>query len=349
MIDTINLYHGVEPEQEARLDVSGKTFNEISQYNNPKGTTYYRKRQLLNGKIIVNYSERANREMTVVSKNRFINISSLSYLLGAETNLATVGPNSLKQALRKLEKLLKDEGIEFDVQNAKISRIDLTLNLKLPNPVFYYFPVLRLLQPTGFEKHEHDGTNLTFRKSNENSIILYDKLEQLKRSKDIPVEQNRAFFGLSKDEHVLRVEHQFRRARQAQQHLGISSVSDLMQNRNMLASVIKEEFKNMLSCINNDSLNLVKNDLNEHYILSTHIKGNETLYYHFGLLRTCNENIDETLKLICDTKGISNQRFMHRTRKKLQEALKIHKSLASAKDSDRYSELLWALRKPIWR
>lgn len=346
MIDTINLYHGVEPENAP--EISDNLLNEINQYNNPKGTTCYRKRHLLNGKVIVNYSERANRDMTVVSKNRFINISSLSYLVGAESNLATVGPTSLRRALRKLEKLLKEEGIKFDVQNARISRIDLTLNLKLPNPVYYYFPILRLLQPIGFEKHEHDGTNLTFQKSSENSIILYDKLEQLRKIKDIPVGHSRADIGLSKNEHVLRIEHQFRRARQVQQHLDITTVSELLQNRNILASTIKQEFENMLACINNEALDLAKNNLNERQILSTQIKGNETLYYHFGLLRACNENIDETLKLICDIKGISNQRFKHRTRQKLQEALQIHKSLAIAKDWDRYAELLKAIRKPIW-
>lgn len=348
MIDSCNIFGNVEPDEIVTANISKPICDEIHTYNNSKGTTENYKRHLPAGRLIINDAVITNREKNVVSENRFVNIASLAYLMYAETNEATVGPQSIRRAFNNLQIQLVREGINFDVFNAKISRLDLTLTLKVTRPVHYYFPLLRAIQPKGFEKHEHDGTNLTFRKSNENSIIIYDKVEQLTKIKHMPEAQIRARCGLKKNEHLLRFEHQFRRARQVQKHLGVTTVANLLTNQKALATFIKDEFRNMLGNIDKKHRKLANQNISERSVLSNFIQGNETLYYHFGLLKTCNYNPEEALKLICQTEGRNYQRFTHRTRQKLHEALQLHKTLMKLKNADSYEEIYEAINKPIW-
>jgi hypothetical protein len=350
MVDTIHFYNKVKQDQEPTgLSEPGyEEYDEVFIEKNPSGTSSKKKRYLLDRKIDVNESYIKDKSGSQRVSNCFVNVSSLSYVLNAKTNLATVGPRSLKRALKELDSLLKNKGIQIDVYNALLSRLDLTVTIKVSRPMAFYFPLLRTLQPKGYEKHEHDGRNLTFKENEAHSIIIYDKLFELEKKHSLQPAKIRAEYGMKKDEHLMRFEFQYRSSYQIYKHLGIKTVSELVKQRFHIKKALKAQIEGLFGRVDQSSKVTTNTLLAYHKFLSQQGKLDESLVCHYHILLNCNENIEEALQLICTIKRKHSQRFKLRTRHKLHRALEFIKQDILTQKKDQYAEILKAIETPIW-
>jgi len=350
MLDTIHFYNKVKQDQEPTgLGEPGyEEYDEVFIEKNPSGTSSKKKRYLLDRKINVNESYIKDKSGSQRVSNCFVNVSSLSYVLNAETNLATVGPRSLKRALKELDSLLKNKGIQIDVYNALLSRLDLTVTIKVSRPMAFYFPLLRTLQPKGYEKHEHDGTSLTFSQSDSHSLIIYDKVKEMTKRCKIGTKNALAQHGIGKDEHLMRFEFQYRSSYQIHKHLGIKTVSELIEQPFHIEKALKAQIEGLFGRVDQSSKATTNTLLAYHKFLSQKGKWDESLVCHYHILRNCNENIEEALQLICTIKGKHSQRFKLRTRQKLHRTLEFFKQDILSQKKDQYAEILKAIETPIW-
>lgn len=160
-------------------------------------------------------------QATVYGPSTLLVNSSLPKLLATDNVKPVATKANLALALEALERSLWSEGIEANIYDAHITRLDLCRNVALSAKVREYEPVFRSLTFPRTERRRYEADGYRW-ENDSREVVHYDK-------------------GLEKTgepSRTLRAEYRLTKSKSVKSHVGVDVVSELLKS---LAQV-KEEF-----------------------------------------------------------------------------------------------------------
>lgn len=229
-------------------------------------------------------------------------------------NYYSVGRGGLQAGLNKIQKKLNEIGVNCNIQNAKVSRMDLFKNAILAEPFSTYFPVLSLLQMPRKRMRIY-GDGFLLHSTNE-ELCIYNKIEEMRY-------QAKSIDGLPSD--VGRFELRLLNSRTIQTHLGLKYAAELLPAYDNIKEFYNTRLKEKIFKYTPDNIevlsateikelvNIFKNSGQRYWM------GNFIKYY--GIRSLLKDTSIETLKNII--KEVTEDRVLvHRLIKDLEKAEK---------------------------
>lgn len=161
----------------------------------------------------------------------FLQVSLPKFYKG--DNFNQLSDNETKKTFLKLEKYLRNEaGINTNIKDAIVTRLDTFSNIKAQYDFRDYSTLFSDLQLTRKEKFEYAGTTFLY-KNDSTQLCIYDKIEEAcnSRNKDI---KNKY---LSYPHNIIRIENRFLKKRRIRELFGFNKVSDLIHGLDDLRTV----------------------------------------------------------------------------------------------------------------
>lgn len=171
----------------------------------------------------------------------FVNIDSMSILMGHKNNIQTAWKNDIEPAIENLSQKLCAHGIYTKVDEMKVCRIDLACTLQMQNHPSAYAEIFSASEFRRLELDHHANKNPVF-KGYAEAVGIYDKTEKLLKKREI----SRKFIP-PEAKNLLRYEHQYRNTEKIIRYLGIFQVGQLLSNFGALTSKLRMEITEQLS------------------------------------------------------------------------------------------------------
>lgn len=151
---------------------------------------------------------------------------SVARLRGAGDNYAPGSHEETRAVFASVANQLASLGINVDISQACVSRLDLFKNLTMKRPCGEYGPVLDSLLPSRMKNQPYPTGCIQGNKQHQ--LGIYDKrLERVVRGRDVD----------ALPEHVLRLEYRFFRSAKVKDGLGFNTVGELLDNLERLEQV----------------------------------------------------------------------------------------------------------------
>jgi len=144
----------------------------------------------------------------------FVKLSVPKYLNGS--NFYSLDRDGLNQVLSKLERELAEFGVRFNVQDSKLSRLDVFKNVQASQPFFSYSPLFQQMKATRQNKRDYGTSFLWY--NGQQEFMVYDKIEEM-RARHIDVSQY--------PPNIVRFEHRLLNARKIKNVLQLERVREL--------------------------------------------------------------------------------------------------------------------------
>ena len=170
------------------------------------------------------------------------------------TNFQPLKKSEHFDVLDYIQKELKDIGINCNVYESDISRLDNFTNIYTDEKFFSYTSLLELLQASRKKSIEWNGETYLW-KSAEHQITIYDKIQEL--ISKIKLE------NLSKkivNSNVMRIENRFTTGRRVFNKLGFKNVFDLMQNFDTARQVHKQDIEQTIFKYEDNKIELLTSE-----------------------------------------------------------------------------------------
>jgi hypothetical protein len=152
-----------------------------------------------------------------------------------ENNYKPVDFEGTKDALKQVEKKLRDVGIRTNILTAKPCRMDSFQNVEADEPYSCYKPVLALLSGSRMTQRGYENGFLWENQSAQ--LCAYDKREKM-------IHDKLSLAGLPK--HPLRFELRALKARKIRSAYGFSNVQDLLDGYDSIRAVYVETMQKQL-------------------------------------------------------------------------------------------------------
>lgn len=143
-------------------------------------------------------------------------------------NFASLNRAEFQEALSSVEGQLRALGISLPILAGGLSRVDLFRNIILDDPFADYSSLLNRLQGKRMSACHHFGGTYYRWGNKQHCIVAYDKRAQMRS-------RNRDVSGLPL--RVMRLEYRMLKARKAKQVLGMTTLGDLAEGYDTLASI----------------------------------------------------------------------------------------------------------------
>ena len=176
-------------------------------------------------------------------------ISPRTYeLLGVYNNLHPITQSQARMAFDHLAAILKQDGIEVDLFNAYLCRVDLFKNINLDRPYECYNGLMRALRANKLKKYYHE--NSLYFANTLRIINIYDKTRELKEKRKYETEHP----------NIMRIEYRMIKKQKCTSELHYSTLGELIDNWNDLDRIFTEIidklfFKNAKYAKNNKKRN----------------------------------------------------------------------------------------------
>lgn len=144
------------------------------------------------------------------------------------SNYHPVDYKGTTEALRAVQKYLRDVGIKTNIKTASLSRVDVFRTVEADEPYQSYQPVLSMLQGQRMSKRDYGTTFLWANTQQE--ICVYDKLVEMQQRKA-------RVDGLP--ENSIRFEHRMLKGKKVRDTLGMRSAGDLLAGYDHVQSVYR--------------------------------------------------------------------------------------------------------------
>jgi hypothetical protein len=145
----------------------------------------------------------------------FVTLSVPRYLNGS--NFYSPDRGSVTAVLSELETELSEYGIRFNVQDSRLSRVDLFRNAQTSQPFLSYSPLFALMKATRQKKRDYGTSFLWF--NTQQQWMIYDKREEM-RAKGIDVSKF--------PPNIMRVEHRLLSSRKIKNTLQLERAGELV-------------------------------------------------------------------------------------------------------------------------
>lgn len=147
-----------------------------------------------------------------------------------ETNFNPLKKNEMYDVLDFLSKELKQIGINCNIYESDLSRLDTFVNINTDENFQAYTPVFSLLEATRKKAIDWNGSTYLW-KSGEHQITCYDKIEEIKsKIKDEKIKNKFA------NKNVLRIENRWTTKRKIFSKLKLKNIDELLSNYDYLRS-----------------------------------------------------------------------------------------------------------------
>lgn len=239
MIDTVRLYAGQDFKVSDECQLTVKPANHIPATGETgKEFPLYRFRdQLINGQ-----SAFLNDELVRVDINRnglIVQTEVPKWFSEKTSNFQPVSNSEFSEFRNSLKKRLEGIGINFDFDNAKLSRVDLFKNGEMRKPLSSYFNILSRLDggKARMKVFDYGAEGVTFGNT-QRGACFYDKRLQLEQ-KGFPV--------ANIPNNILRGEIRFHRSGSVQKNLGgITTFRELQGNFDILNEIYKKQLMGLV-------------------------------------------------------------------------------------------------------
>ena len=156
-------------------------------------------------------------------------ISPRTYeLLGVYNNLHPITQSQARMAFDHLAAILKQDGIEVDLFNAYLCRVDLFKNINLDRPYECYNGLMRALRANKLKKYYHE--NSLYFANTLRIINIYDKTRELKEKRKYETEHP----------NIMRIEYRMIKKQKCTSELHYSTLGELIDNWNDLDRIFTE-------------------------------------------------------------------------------------------------------------
>lgn len=241
---------------------------------------------------------------------------------------------TLDNRVRAVERLLRKRGILFDLDGAKVNRIDIARNVETKEPVGNYRPVFGLLgMPRSKRQTEYpDGYGTG---NNSRGVVIYNKgLECRGRGENVPGDR------------LMRVESQNKKTDAVKRFVGIYSYNDLVtcgveHCQDVFRQTVNELFK--FKPLDGQKIIPFDNGIEEMQRLKTMYRQSWEKKYRamFGFddLVALHGGIENYLHMVADVAG--NRQTANRVQRELHELMRTRERLMKHSSVSRlYNELL---------
>ena len=146
-------------------------------------------------------------------------------VLNPRHNLNPYNKDQAKLALNKLYNSLCEDGIELELENSLLSRVDLFKNIYLNHPFESYTPLFETLRASRLKKLPHESSwyfNNTLR-----GIIIYDKKGQMKDTQKIE----------KSNTSIVRFEYRMKKRQKCKNDLPFDTFGELIDGWDSLPSI----------------------------------------------------------------------------------------------------------------
>ena len=150
-------------------------------------------------------------------------------------NYHPLDKRALTQGLQQIQQEMLTHGVKANILEAKLTRIDIFVNLILHHPFEKYLPILAILHFPGTVPRVYNPTGYLFANTQQ-AIAIYDKPAEMEsRGRDIS----------DQPEHVMRIEYRLFTHRNIKKVTDIESVEKLLKNYTRVEDI----FKNAMSTL----------------------------------------------------------------------------------------------------
>lgn len=149
---------------------NGDIETEIPLWTDPHGKNHYGRKAYHNGKLL---------NVTIDDKGARVKFS-LPKVYTGNLNIEPLTKVESNIAFDKVQKILSDIGIDTDIREGIISRVDLFKNGIMENPVPYYLRLLGGL-PEGTRMKKRDYGETVLFHNTQREVCLYDKVQELEK------------------------------------------------------------------------------------------------------------------------------------------------------------------------
>jgi len=234
MIDKLKLYtDDYEIKQGAALIIQPEkiTYNKTNEKTPKKGF-------FSSGKKIVFFDE---KKKPILGEKAFLNNKdNLPYSVDIKSpdhlsvefnpskifhnhNYYSITNQQLGIVCNQLQKDLDEKGIKLNINDMKVSRIDLAQNYKMKYPYINYSNLFGLLSGKRLKSSSYPSYYSFRNKSRE--VVFYDKLLELKEVQKLDFLK----FGINENENILRNELRFKNAKTTKNNLELEKINQLFQ------------------------------------------------------------------------------------------------------------------------
>jgi hypothetical protein len=186
----------------------------------------------------------------------FVNIKSMSILMGQKNNIKTAWKDDIKPALENLSQKLDEYGIYTKVDDMKVCRIDLACTMQMLNHPSTYAETFETSEFKRLKLDQFTNKNLVF-KGYAEVVNIYDKTERQIQKREMSKN-----FIPPEAQNLLRYEHQYRNTEKIVKYLGISVVGQLDSNFGTLTSKLRMEITEQLAIMTDALQTIPANETN---------------------------------------------------------------------------------------
>ena len=155
-------------------------------------------------------------------------------LLNPEHNLYPLNKEQAQRAFNKLFYALQHDGIELDLENSMLSRVDLFKNVYIKYQYDSYTPLFETLRASRLKKLPHDSS--WYFQNTVREIIIYDKKLELKENQKVKYY----------DKEVMRIEYRLLGRRTCHNDFPFSTFGELLDDWDSLEDIFHEKVTKLI-------------------------------------------------------------------------------------------------------
>lgn len=253
MIDTMNIYQKVSAEDEVKFLIM----------NDPKVSRHAERlgdRGVIESFSLIepnyditlkNFTANPNTLQSSVTTNLFVNIPSTARFIGESNNLRTCPAQLIDRLVDKIQAEVNRKRISLDVNECKISNLQIAQTVALPRPFAEYWRIFRYLEPFKDSRIKGEFANSTiyFHAPNTSEFKIYDKGLQLRLRQD-KIQSIGEEMGIPSTRSLIRFEHKIEGKERIQKILKVSSINQLITKAPMIENKSNKSLQSALSRLN---------------------------------------------------------------------------------------------------
>ena len=157
------------------FSVATGVVQEVPLYTDTQGTTLYGKNAWYNSE-----DKKLKVDLSYFSGSIYLSAEFSIPKQVRDNNYRPIAANELKQAFQRVENELAEVGIETDISQAKLSRLDTFRNIETNEETASYGRLFGLLQAKRTTDKNTYGATTWLMKNTQRQYCIYDKLEEMK-------------------------------------------------------------------------------------------------------------------------------------------------------------------------
>lgn len=351
MIDSINIYQNANPEEEAEF-ITGedsKVFHSVDRVGDRSTADMFTIREPNYVSRFRKFTAQPNTPRATVTTQLFMNIPSSARFIGASSNLQTCPAHLLERFFDNLQTEFNNKGINLNVKECRLSKLDIAQTVALPRPFAEYGRIFRHLEL--YEKFrmvgEFNNSTVYFPAPYSSKFRIYDKGYEL----DLRPEEIQSIgegMGFPTTASLIRFEHSLLSKARIQKFLKVTSVNQLIGKAQKIENTFKESLKSAFNRIKLPKVDAsFENDVAALLLNAEDYSHDQLNQINIQLLNLLSLYYPGHIEKKIERMKGSARRNSKRTYSIAHEVAKAGNQKLSAQDSELINELIDSLQNPI--